>query len=60
MLDRFSALEQARIAAVASDYGDALAEYVFRDTVGLGWGDALAAGDGAQEPLPEGLEVQDE
>ena len=60
VLDRFSALEQARIAAVASDYADALAEYVFRDTVGLGWGDALAAGDEAQGPLPEGLEVQDE
>ena len=41
VLDKFSALEQARIDAVASEYADALAEYVFRDTVGLGWGGAL-------------------
>ena len=38
-------LEQARIDAVASEYADALAEFVFRDTVGLGWGKVLEGED---------------
>ena len=67
VLDKFSALEQARIDAVASEYADALAEYVFRDTVGLGWGGALTrpgeqrtengeqnAPDGATDKTPDG------
>ena len=45
VLDKFSALEQARIDAVASEYADALAEFVFRDTVGLGWGKVLEGED---------------
>ena len=58
LLDKFSALEQARIDAIASEYADALAEYVFRDTVGLGWGDAVpASGNG---PLLKDLEVPNE
>lgn len=38
VLDKFAAREQARINALSSDYAEALAEFVFRDTIGLGWG----------------------
>ncbi|MBR4318037.1 MAG: TolC family protein, partial [Kiritimatiellae bacterium] len=41
VLDAYSICEQARIDALSASYADALAEVVFRDTVGLGWGDAV-------------------
>lgn len=37
VLDRYALREQARLNAVSAAYADALAEVVFRDTVGLGW-----------------------
>lgn len=43
VLDKFSAREQARIDALSAGYADALSEYVFRDTVGLGWGEEVPA-----------------
>ena len=51
LLDKFSAREQARISAVAAAYADALAEFVFRDAIGLGWGDAIPEDD-ALDTLP--------
>ena len=70
VLDKFAERERARIDALSAAYADALAEYVFRDTIGLGWGDALAReGGGArkdaeargvgEEPLLKGLEVRE-
>jgi outer membrane protein TolC len=43
VLDAYSVCEQARIDALSASYAEALAEVVFRDTVGLGWGDAVVA-----------------
>ena len=53
VLDKFSALERARIDALASEYADALAEFVFRDTIGLGWGADVPRDPGAQPLLRE-------
>lgn len=39
VLDKYSARERARIDALSSGYAEALAEMVFRDAIGLGWGD---------------------
>lgn len=47
VLDKFSTREQARISALSATYAEALAEVVFRDTIGLGWGDGVPE----QEPL---------
>lgn len=55
VLDKFALREQARIDALSSDYADALAEFVFRDTVGLGWGEGLPE-DLASKPLLKELE----
>lgn len=51
VLDKFSVREQARIQAISAAYADALAEYVFRDAVGLGWGDAVSRPK-AETPVP--------
>lgn len=51
VLDKFAAREQARIDALSSDYADALAEFVFRDTVGLGWGGQVPPEAPAPKPL---------
>lgn len=42
VLDRYAVCEQARLNALSAAYADALAEVVFRDTIGLGWGTAPA------------------
>lgn len=55
VLDKFAAREQARIDALSSDYADALAEFVFRDAIGLGWGEGVPE-DLAGKPLLQGLE----
>lgn len=51
VLDKFSVREQARIQAISAAYADALAEYVFRDAVGLGWGDEVPRAEAA-DPVP--------
>lgn len=47
VLDRYAMCEQARLDALSAVYADALAEVVFRDAVGLGWGDAVVLPDAA-------------
>lgn len=58
VLDKFAARERARIDAISSDYADALAEFVFRDTVGLGWGGDTPE-DFAARPLLRDMEERE-
>lgn len=51
LLDKLSAMERARIDALSVEYAAALAELVFRDTIGLGYGDQVPPADDTQALL---------